>query len=186
TAMFVGPDPAITLRVDCSDKGDAIRIQRQVEAVAEEMRPSLPQGVKLELIRTRAEDITARLNILVENGLMGMALVVGLLFLFLNARTALWVAMGIPVSMIATIALMNLFGISLNMISLFALIITIGIVVDDAIVVGEHADFRARQRGEGAVQAAETAARKMFAPVLASTTTTIIAFLGLAAVGGQF
>jgi Cu/Ag efflux pump CusA len=67
-----------------------------------------------------------------------------LLFLFLNARTAFWVAAGIPVAMLAAIAVMYAAGMSLNMISLFALIITLGIVVDDAIVVGEHADYRFR------------------------------------------
>ena len=84
---------------------------------------------------------------------------VGLLFLFLNARTAFWVAAGIPTAMMAAIALMYLSGITINMVSLFALIITLGIVVDDAIVVGEHADWRAR-RGEGPVEAAENAARR--------------------------
>jgi multidrug efflux pump subunit AcrB len=71
-----------------------------------------------------------------------LALVVLLLFLFLNARTAFWVAAGIPTAMLAAIALMYAGGLTINMISLFALIITLGIVVDDAIVVGEHADFR--------------------------------------------
>jgi multidrug efflux pump subunit AcrB len=185
-AYFVGPDPAISIRVDRSASGDAIRMQRTVEDVAADMQATLPQGVEISLIRTLAESITSRLNILLDNGLMGLGLVVILLFLFLNARTALWVALGIPVAMTATIAIMFWAGMTINMISLFALIITLGIVVDDAIVVGEHADFRANRLGEDPATAAENAARRMFTPVFSATVTTVIAFFGLVAVGGRF
>jgi len=185
-SYFVGANPAISVRVDRSDGGDAIRIQGQVEEVAEAMQASLPQGVTVELIRTRAEAISGRLNILVDNGLMGLGLVVTLLFLFLNARVAFWVAAGIPAAMFAAIALMYAAGLTINMVSLFGLIITLGIVVDDAIVVGEHADFRVRRLGEHPVQAAENAARRMAMPVFAATLTTVIAFFGLTAIGGRF
>lgn len=183
-AYFVGDDPAISVRVDRSARGDAIEIQNTVEQVAEKMLLTLPPDVRIDLIRTRAEMISSRLNILLENGLVGLGLVVLLLFLFLNARTAFWVAAGIPASMLAAIAMMYMAGITINMISLFALIITLGIVVDDAIVVGEHADFRARELGESPVEAAENAARRMAAPVFSSTITTVIAFFSLTVVGG--
>lgn len=183
---FVGDDPAISVRIDRSDGGDAIGIQHSVESVAADMAVMLPRGVTIELIRTRAEAITGRLDLLIDNGLIGLALVVGLLFLFLNARTAFWVAAGIPASMAAAIALMYAGGITINMISLFGLIITLGIVVDDAIVVGEHADYRHKELGEPPMQAAENAARRMAMPVFAATMTTIIAFFGLLAVGGRF
>ncbi|MHA6263345.1 efflux RND transporter permease subunit [Arenibacterium sp. CAU 1754] len=185
-SYFVGENPAMSVRVDRSDRGDSIRIQQQVEQVAAEMQASLPQGATVELIRTRAEAITGRLNLLVDNGLMGLALVVGLLFLFLNARIAFWVAAGIPAAMFAAIALMYIGGLTINMVSLFGLIITLGIVVDDAIVVGEHADYRARRLGEHPVVASENAARRMAMPVLAATLTTVIAFFGLIAIGGRF
>lgn len=185
-AYFVGPNPAVQISVQRNAQGDAIGIQEAVEDVAEEMMATLPDGVQIELTRTRAEVITGRLNILLDNGLVGLGLVVALLFLFLNARTAFWVAAGIPVAMLAAIALMYVAGLTINMISLFALIITLGIVVDDAIVVGEHADFRARQLGEDPTTAAENAATRMFSPVFSSTLTTIIAFFGLVAIGGRF
>lgn len=185
-AYFKGEDPAISIRVDRSDQGDAISIQRKVEEVAAEMQESLPPGVTLELIRTRAELINDRLNILLDNGLMGLALVVALLFLFLSARTAFWVAAGIPVAMLATLALMYSFGLTLNMVSLFALIICLGIVVDDAIVVGEHADFRHRMLGESPEMAATNAARRMSLPVLSATITTVIAFSALTVIEGRF
>ncbi|MGP6087228.1 efflux RND transporter permease subunit [Antarctobacter jejuensis] len=185
-SYFVGEDPAISIRVDRSAGGDAIAIQDTVEKVAQELTASLPNGVSIDLIRTRSEAITGRLNILMDNALTGLALVVTLLFLFLNTRTAFWVAAGIPTALMAAIALMYVGGLTINMISLFALIITLGIVVDDAIVVGEHADHLARRRGMGAFDAAETSARRMALPVFSATITTVIAFFGLVAVGGRF
>jgi len=183
---FVGDNPAMSIRVDRSEDGDAIAIQGLVEQVAAEMQATLPAGTSIDLIRTQAEAISGRLNILLDNALTGLLLVVGLLFLFLNARTAFWVAAGIPVAMTAAIGLMFLAGLTINMISLFALIITLGIVVDDAIVVGEHADHRARTLGEPPVVAAETAARKMAAPVFSATLTTVLAFAALTVIGGRF
>ncbi|AJE48991.1 efflux RND transporter permease subunit [Celeribacter indicus] len=185
-AFYVGPNPAVSVQVARSDKGDAIAIQDTVAEVAAEMAATMPEGVTLDLYQTRAEAIRARLDLLLSNGAMGLGLVLALLFLFLNARTAIWVAAGIPVAMLTAIALMYAAGLTLNMISLFALIITLGIVVDDAIVVGEHADFRVRRLGEGPVEASENAARRMFAPVFSSTVTTVIAFFGLTAISGRF
>jgi multidrug efflux pump subunit AcrB len=186
SSFFVGDSPAMTVRVDRSDRGDAIAIQESVEIVAAELKSSLPASVSVELIRTRAAAISGRLDLLIDNGLMGLGLVLTLLFLFLNARTAFWVAAGIPVAMGAAIALMYLGGLTINMISLFGLIITLGIVVDDAIVVGEHADHRYRLGGMSAAEAAEGAAQRMAMPVFAATLTTVIAFFGLVAVGGRF
>lgn len=185
-AYFKDENPAISVRVDRSALGDAIDVQDRVAEVAEDLELTLPEGTTIDLIRTRSEAITGRIDILLDNGLVGLGLVVLLLFLFLNARTAFWVAAGIPVAMLGAIALMYLAGLTINMISLFALIITLGIVVDDAIVVGEHADFRHRTLGEDPVTAAENAAKRMSAPVFSATITTIIAFFGLVAIGGRF
>ena len=185
-SYFVGDHPAVSIRVDRSNRGDAIAVQAQVQEVAAALQATLPPAVSVELIRTRAEAISARLNILIDNALVGLALVVTLLFLFLNARTAFWVAAGIPVALFAAIALMYVGGLTINMVSLFGLIITLGIVVDDAIVVGEHADHRYRHYGEAPLVAAENAARRMAMPVFAATLTTVIAFFGLIAVGGRF
>ncbi|MHA3976170.1 efflux RND transporter permease subunit [Halovulum sp. GXIMD14794] len=185
-AYFKGEYPAVSIRVDRNDQGDAIAMQAAVSRVAAELQPLLPDGVRVELIRTRAEAITDRLDILLDNGLVGLGLVLALLFLFLSARIAFWVAAGIPVAMFAAIALMYAFGLTINMISLFALIICLGIVVDDAIVVGEHADFRHRRLGEGPAEASENAARRMFLPVFSATITTVLAFIGLTTISGRF
>ncbi|MEM6307536.1 MAG: efflux RND transporter permease subunit, partial [Pseudomonadota bacterium] len=181
-----GDDPAISIRVDRSDQGDAIDIQAKVQNIADRIEATLPAGTEINLIRTRSEAISARISMLLNNAAQGLGLVLILLFMFLNVRTAFWVAVGIPAALSAAIALMYLAGISINMISLFALIITLGIVVDDAIVVGEHADYRARVLGENPMQAGENAARRMFTPVFSATLTTVIAFFGLTAVGGRF
>ncbi len=185
-SYFVGKNPAVSIRVDRADFGDAIRMQEQVEDAARELQLTLPDGVKIELIRTRAEAISERLGVLLDNGLLGLVLVVCLLFLFLNARTAFWVAAGIPVAMLSAVAVMFAAGLTINMVSLFALIICLGFVVDDAIVVGEHADFRHRHLGESPAIAAENAAIRMAPLVFSATVTTIIAFFGLTAIGGRF
>ncbi len=185
-SYYVGDNSAVFINVQRSSAGDAIAIQEQVEELAAEMQGLLPEGGKIELINTSAEAISARLKILMDNGLVGLGLVLLLLFLFLNARIAFWVAAGIPVAMLATVSLMYFAGLTFNVISIFALIITLGIVVDDAIVVGEHADFRARRLGEHPVQAAERAAKRMALPVFSATLTTVIAFFALVVVGGRF
>ena len=185
-AYFLGEYPAVLVRVDRSSHGDAVAIQRQVEKIVAEMLPTLPPSVEMRLINARAEDITDRLDVLMENGLQGFVLVLGILFLFLNARTAIWVSAGIPVAMFAAIALMYWAGLTINMMSLFALIITLGIVVDDAIVVAEHADYRARHLGETPDLAPVNAVRRMLGPVMSSTATTILAFTALFFIGGAF
>jgi multidrug efflux pump subunit AcrB len=184
-ALYVEGRPAVMLQVERAAGGDAVATQRLVERVIAETLPTLPEGVAITLMNTRAQAISDRLDILVWNGALGLALVLGFLFLFLSARTAFWVAAGIPAAMAAAVGLMFVAGLTLNMISLFALIICLGVVVDDAIVVGEHADHLAR-RGLSPTEAAEQAARRMFPAVFAATITTVIAFLGLVVIGGRF
>ena len=148
-ALLRDGNPAVSIRVDRTDLGDAIKIQNDVETSVEELRQTLPQNVKIELSGTRSEAISNRLTLLLKNGATGLIFVLVLLFLFLSLKTAFWVAQGIPAAMLAALSFMYVSGITLNMISLFALILCLGIVVDDAIVVGEHADFRSRKLREG-------------------------------------
>jgi multidrug efflux pump subunit AcrB len=185
-AYFIGENSAMTIRVDRDENGDAIDMQATVAQVAADMQLTLPKGVTVELVRTRAEQITDRLTFLLEDGLAGLGLVVLMLFLFLNAKAAFWVAAGIPISLLAAIAVMHLTGMTLNMISMFALILMLGIVVDDAIVVAEHVDYRTRHLKEAPIVAAENAAQRMALPIIAASMTTIIAFAGLVTLGGRF
>ncbi len=184
--FFKGDNPAIITRVDRGPEGDAIEIQEKVEALIEEFQLNMPETLNIELSGTRTEAIKNRLNILISNGVVGLILVLFFLFLFLNAETALWVAVGIPAALFASFGLMYLIGISINMISLFALIICLGIVVDDAIVVAEHADYRASSLKEDPYNAAKNAATFMGLPVFTATITTILAFSGLVLIGGRF
>ncbi len=184
--FFKGNNPAIITRVDRGPKGDAIEIQEKVESLIEEFQLNMPETLTIELSGTRTEAIKNRLNILISNGVVGLILVLFFLFLFLNAETALWVAVGIPAALFASFGLMYLIGISINMISLFALIICLGIVVDDAIVVAEHADYRASSLREDPYNAAKNAATFMGLPVFTATITTILAFSGLVLIGGRF
>ena len=184
-AIYHQGRPAVVLKVNRDASGDAIHLQREVEKAVAEIAPTLPKGVSIFLAHPRAQQIIDMLNLLIENGIGGLAIVVVLLFLFLNARTAIWVAAGIPVAMAATIALMYAFGFTFNMISLFALIICLGFVVDDAIVIGEHSDHLARQ-GLSPVKAATEGAERMSAPVFAAAVTTVIAFAVLSLIGGRF
>lgn len=117
------------------------------------------------------------------NGLGGLLLVLGVLFLFLHGRVAFWVAVGIPVSFMAALSVLYVLGGSINMISLFGLIMSLGIIVDDAIVVGEDA-LSHYQHGERSLTAAEGGARRMLAPVISSSLTTISAFLPLMMISG--
>lgn len=185
-AFYRRGNPAVSIRVDRSDSGDAIEIQNDVEKSVQELRETLPKNVEIELSGTRAEAISNRLNLLLKNGATGLLLVIILLFLFLSLKTAFWVAVGIPAAMLTALGFMYVSGITLNMISLFALILCLGIVVDDAIVVGEHADFRSRQLKETAYEAAENGALRMSMPVFTATITTILAFSALILIGGRF
>lgn len=184
-ALYFKGQNAIQIRVDRGPDGDAIEIQDQVQAAVDRFNQQSVDGVQAQLVRARAQAIKDRLSILIDNGATGLAIVVVVLFLFLSVRTAFWVTLGIPTAMLATVALMLALGLSLNMVSLFALIICLGIVVDDAIVIGEHADHLHRQ-GHSPMDAAYLGAKRMFLPVLSSSITTIIAFSGMFLIGGTF
>ncbi len=175
--------PAVELNLLRSETGDSLKSARIQNEWLQETRPGLPQGVQLIEYNQRWTLIADRINLLIKNGLTGLALVVILLFLFLNARVAWWVAIGIPVSFLATLWILFMVGGSINMISLFALIMALGIIVDDAIVVGEDA-LSHYQMGEPPLAAAVGGARRMLAPVLSSSLTTVGAFLPLMLVGG--
>ncbi|MDN3647359.1 efflux RND transporter permease subunit [Reinekea marina] len=149
----------------------------------EEFIPTLPQSVQLHIYNETWKIVESQLSLLIDNGLLGMALVLVTLFIFLNTRLAFWVALGIPISFFATFIIMAQLGISMNTISLFGFMIALGIIVDDAIVVGEQARAY-QQQGLPANAASLKAAKKMWPPVLASSLTTIAAFLPLTFISG--
>lgn len=175
--------PAINLHLKRSSTSDTLKAARILESWLEQTRANLPPSIKLVVFDEQWSLINDRIGVLLKNGLGGLLLVVLILFLFLSARVAFWVTVGIPVSFMATLAVLYLIGGSINMLSLFALIMALGIIVDDAIVVGEHA-MSEFQSGASATDAALEGAHKMLAPVVSSSLTTVAAFLPLLAVSG--
>ncbi len=176
--------PAIELELLRTEGADSLQSARILKEWLEETRPRLPPGVELVVFNEAWKLINDRLMLLVNNGMSGLILVVVTLILFLNSRVTFWVAADIPMSFLATMAVLYLLGGSINMISMFALIMMLGIVVDDATVVGEEA-WAAYQRGVPPLLAAERSARRMFIPVVASSLTTIAAFIPLMMIGGR-
>ena len=147
-------------------------------------RRSAPESLVIEQYDVRANLIRERISLLLTNGAGGLMLVVAVLFAFLSVRVAFWVALGIPVAFMATFAVMLAMGQSINMISLFGLIMALGIVVDDAIVIGEHAEHLQRRRGLPIAEAAAVAATRMGPPVVCAMLTTTVAFLPLFTIKG--
>ena len=176
---------AVELLVQRTEQGDSLAAARVLEGWLERTRPQLPPGVGLVVYDESWQLIAERILLLVKNGLGGLVLVVAILYLFLTGRVAFWVAAGIPTAFMATLFILWLAGGTINMISLFALIMALGIIVDDAIVVGESA-LAHYQSGEPALLAAEGGARRMIGPVMASSLTTVAAFMPLLLVGGVF
>jgi multidrug efflux pump subunit AcrB len=175
--------PAIELRLLRSTTADSLESARVLTEWLEEARQRYPPTVEFTVFDESWTLIQDRIDLLVKNGLGGLVLVVAILYLFLNARVALWVAVGIPVSFMATLAIVYVAGGSINMISMFALIMALGIIVDDAIVVGEDA-LTHYQRGEPSLAAVDGGAHRMFQPVMSSSLTTIAAFIPLFAITG--
>jgi multidrug efflux pump subunit AcrB len=175
--------PAIELHIRRATNTDALEVAQTVSQYVADVRPTLPPSLSLEQYDIRARSIQQRIGLLVNNGLGGLILVLGILFLFLNARVAFWVAAGIPAAMLAAVGIMWVSGQTINMISMFGMIMAIGIVVDDAIVVGEHAEARFRA-GLPPLDAAIAGAARMAAPVTSATLTTIAAFMPLFLISG--
>jgi multidrug efflux pump subunit AcrB len=146
---------------------------------------TLPAGIRLEAFQDRSDLYQDRLRLLVGNGTFGLVLVLLVLGLFLEVRLAFWVSMGVPISIIGSFLILNATGGSINMVSMFAFIITLGIVVDDAIVVGENIYHKRQQPGFDPVQAAIDGAREMAAPVAIAVATNILGFLPLLMVSGS-
>lgn len=174
--------PSVGLVVWRSKGVDSIDSQQLVTQYVDELRQVLPPTLQIDMFDVFADTATQRVRMLLWNGFGGLLLVVAILFVFLNGRVAFWVAMGIPISIMATLGGMSVMGITLNMISMFAIIMGLGIIVDDAIVVAEHAEMLHRH-GIKPEQAALQSAQTMRPPVLAASLTTIAAFAPILTIG---
>jgi len=152
-----------------------LEVAAAVKEYLADLRTEIPDGVHIGLWQDWSEIYRQRINLLLRNAALGLTLVLLVLGLFLELRLAFWVTLGIPISFLGSFLLIPAMDVSINMISLFAFIITLGIVVDDAIVVGENI-FENRQRGMHFVPAAVMGARQIAVPVTFAILTNVVAF----------
>jgi len=155
-----------------------IGVSDAVRSAMSEIEADLPPGINWVINYDRSNIYRQRLELLLKNAFIGLTLVIILLGLFLEFRLAFWVTMGIPISFLGCFLFLPMFDVTINMISMFAFIIALGIVVDDAIVVGENI-YEYRQQGMNALDAAIAGAREVLLPVTFSILTNIVAFLPL-------
>lgn len=160
-------------------------VARAVEETMRRIEHTLPAGIEWTITDNRADEYSQRLSLLLRNGALGLLLVLGVLGIFLQYRLAMWVTVGMFASFIGTILFLPLLGVSINMISMFAFLVALGIVVDDAIVVGENV-YEYREQGMRPLEAAIKGARDIAGPVTFGVLTNCIAFVPLLFVPGEF
>jgi len=182
-ARFQGK-PAAVIQVFRVADQNALKVSRTVKSFITEVRESLPEGVHIDFYNDMSKILKSRIELLMRNMAIGLVLVSLLLGVFLNAKLAFWVTLGIPISFMAGLWVLPYFDVSINMVSLFAFIMVLGIVVDDAIVIGENV-FRKQEEGMGPLQAAVEGALEVGRPVIFAVLTTVAAFWPLLLGGGM-
>ena len=181
-AFFDGR-PAALVEINRVGKETPLGISAAVKKHLAQRQASLPSGIKLSVWYDRSEILEARLNLLLRNAAMGLVLVILILGAFLQVRLAFWVTLGIPLSMLGAMIFVPQMDVTINMISLFAFIVVLGIVVDDAIVVGENT-FYHRGLGKSPLEASVEGAREVSRPVTFSILTTVAAVSPLLFISG--
>ncbi|MDP8263506.1 MAG: efflux RND transporter permease subunit [Candidatus Ancaeobacter aquaticus] len=159
-------------------KQTPIQVSDAVKKFVSENVHLIPPGIGIAVQNDSSDIYRQRLNLLIRNGRIGLIVVFIILALFLEARLAFWVTIGIPISFLGSLLFLPVFGVSINMISLFAFIIALGIVVDDAIVVGENI-YKYHQDGVPFLESAIKGVREVVMPVTFSILTNIAAFMPL-------
>jgi multidrug efflux pump subunit AcrB len=181
-ARFDGK-PAAMVKVFRVGDQKPTEMSGMVKRYVDEKARMLPESIHIATWNDTTELFESRMNLLLKNAFIGLILVFLVLGLFLQIRLALWVMLGIPISFFGAIFLMPAMDVSINMITLFAFILAIGIVVDDAIIVGESA-FTHRQRGKPYQVAAVDGTLEVYMPVIFAVLTSVTAFLPLLFVAG--
>ena len=178
--LSVGGKPAIALYVRRDLESDSLTAARTLNAYLDASRPTLPDGVSLTLFLEAWQFIRDELGLILWNGATGLVLVIVALVVFLRPVPAFWVTMGIPVTFLAALLGFYYLGGTINAVSLIGFVMALGIVVDDAIVVGEES-LTQFDAGRSPAEAAAGGAKRMLAPVIASSLTTLCAFTPLVA-----
>lgn len=168
--------PSVELEIYRIGVQSPLEIADAVTKVLTEFSSRLPEGIKTRIDSSSARDFDERLSLLLENGVLATVIVLVILTLFLEFKLAFWIMVGMAISFIGGILFLPSIGVSINMISMFAFIVVLGIVVDDAIVVGENI-YEYRQRGAAPLEAAVEGAKDIALPVVFSILTTIVAFI---------
>ncbi len=175
-------EPGLSLVVVKRAGADVIDTRDRIANLLETIE--LPEGVSASIVNDMSYEMRNRMRVLFSNGIMGILLVGAVLFLFLAPSAAIWVAVGVPVVLLGVIALMPATGMTINFVSTTAFVIVLGMLVDDAVVVAEMILVK-RQEGLPPAEAAVQGALAVSKPVLASATTTVLAFAPLLAIGGM-
>ena len=176
-------DPTVLISVFRTGDQSALEIAAAVHDYVERTGPGLPAGMSVTVWQDQSTILQARLATMFRNGLTGFVLVFLVLALFLELRLAFWVSLGIPISFLGAIMLMPGADVTVNVISLFAFILVLGIVVDDAIIVGENVYAHQEQHGEG-LRGSIEGGREIATPVVFAVLTTVAAFMPLMFVPG--
>ena len=179
----VNGEHTILVQVMSGPEMDIVKISREVEAYLEEERPNAPAGISLTVWENQEETYIGRMDTIASNFLMGLGLVLVTLMLFLRPSIAFWVSVGIGVAFAGGLAFLPMFDVSFNMISSFAFLLVIGVIVDDAIIVGEAIHTRVED-GDTGVKAAINGAKMVIMPVVFAVLTTMIFFAPWMFVGG--
>jgi multidrug efflux pump subunit AcrB len=182
TNQFNGRD-SVLIKVQKSEAEDVLAIATTIKTFLQGYTP--PPGIDVSVWDDQTDVLQDRIGLLLRNGLLGFALVFLFLVIMLDLRLALWVAMGVPISFLGAFLFFDAFAININMISLFALIIVLGIVVDDAVVVGESI-ISEQENGKTAMQAAMDGVNAVIGPVMVGVLTTMAAFAPLLFATGTF
>jgi multidrug efflux pump subunit AcrB len=176
--------PSATVLVYRTGDQGVLRVTGAAKDYVKDMKEQMPPGIELSTFNDRSLIYKSRMDLLLKNGMAGLSLVFLCLALTLQFRLALWVSLGIAISFLGAFWALPQFGVSLNMISMFAFIVSLGIVVDDAIVVGENI-YSWRERGHSPQKAATKGALEVGLPVTLAVLTTCLAFMPLANVEGM-
>lgn len=176
-ALFNGK-PSIGIGVDARDREDALKISQAVRDYVDTKKLELPPSVQIDYFADSTYYLDDRLNMMIKNILLGVVLVFLLLGLFLHLKIAFWVCVGLPVAFLGAFWLLPFVGVTLNMISLFGFILVIGIVVDDAIIIGEAAFSETERHGYNTTNIVH-GARRVAVPATFGVLTTVAAFAPL-------
>ncbi len=182
-SLFNGED-CIILRVFAVGDQSALKVSEDVRAFAKEIKGNLPDGIQIEAFRDFTFYLKSRLNMLIENGIYGLILVFIILTIFLRPSLALFVMLGIPISFLGAFTVLPFLNVTINLASLFGFILVLGIVVDDAIIVGESIFTEFQKQGGPSTNASIAGTKRVSIPVTFAVLTTIVAFIPILTIPG--